>query len=179
MPWNFVIAALLGALLVRVLDGWGYLRLEATEMILMWGALATGILNYWPTRTAAAVLPAGAACAIEFCVVQKWIDPAGWDPLALALLAVAPWLGLAAARRRPPASEFDRDWLAFRDRFGAVWGLRARDQFNRAAANAGWGVVLDWRGLRTTAGAPAAPHAEALAGLRGVLKRFGPKGSPP
>ena len=82
------------------------------------------------------------------------------------------------ARRRTPATAFDREWLAFRDRFGLVWGLPARDQFNRAAANAGWGVVLDWRGLRTTAGAPAAPHAEALAGLRGVLKRFGPEGSP-
>lgn len=177
--WNFVVASLLVVLLWPVAEGLGDPRLNVFNATFLSAALAVGVLNYLPTRTAAAVLPAGAACVVEFCVVLKWIDPAGWDSFALALLAVAPWLGLATRRRRKPATAFDREWLAFRDRFGAVWGLPARDQVNRAAANAGWGVVLEWRGLRTTAGNPAAPHAEALAGLRGVLKRFGPEGSPP
>lgn len=176
--WNFVVVSLLVVLLWPVAEGWGDPRLNVFNTTFLAAALAVGTLNYLPTRTAAAVLPAGAVCTVEVCIVLQGLGPAQWDPFCLALLAVAPWLGLAAARRRTPATAFDREWLAFRDRFGLVWGLPARDQFNRAAANAGWGVVLDWRGLRTTAGAPAAPHAEALAGLRGVLKRFGPEGSP-
>ncbi len=177
--WGFVVASLLVVLLWPVAEGWGDPRLNVFNATFLAAALAVGLLNYLPTRTAAAVLPTGGVCAVEFCIVLRGLGPARWDPCGLALLAAAPWLGLAAARRRTSATAFDREWLDFRDRFGAVWGLPARDQFNRAAANAGWGVVLDWRGLRTTAGAPAAPHAEALAGLRGVLKRFGPEGSPP
>jgi hypothetical protein len=130
------------------------------------------MVNYLPTRLAAAVLPAGAACALELAVALKGIDP-GWSPYALALLAVAPWLGLAAARRRTPnGDEIDREWLDFRDRFGAVWALPAWDQFNRASANAGWGVVLGWGGTRPAGDPAAARPAEALAGLRAVLKRF-------
>ena len=174
--WNFVVASLLVVLLWPVVEGWGDPRLNVLNATLLSAALAVGMLNYLPTRTAAAVLPAGAACALEACVVLKGINPVGWDPFCLALLATAPWLGLAALRRRPPpAAAFDREWRDFRDRFGAVWGLPARDQFNRAAAHAGWGVVLDWKGLQALAGGPAAPHAEALAGLRAVLKRFGPE----
>src|SRR5260370_1235188 len=61
--------------------------------------------------------------------------------VAGCLLGLTPWLGWAALCRRGPAeAEFDRTWLAFRDRYGMVWGQRTREQFNRAAANAGWPV---------------------------------------
>jgi len=146
-------------------------------------ALALGLLNHLPTRLAAAVLPAGVACAVEACLVSKiikGIDFPWLDPCSLALLAVAPWLGLAAARRRATNSDdFDREWLAFRDRFGVMWGLRLRDQFNRAAANAAWGVVLEWKGLRSIGDLGGVRRAEALTGLRAVLKRFGPEEDPP
>ncbi len=151
--WNFVVASLLVVLLWAVAEGWGDPRLNVFNATFLSAALAVGMLNYLPTRTAAAVLPVGAACAVEFCIVLHGLEPARWDPFCLALLAVAPWLGLAALRHRPPpAAAFDREWRDFRDRFGAVWGLPARDQFNRAAAHAGWGVVLEWQGLRITAG---------------------------
>ena len=150
--WTFVVASLLVVLLWPVAEGWGDPRLNVFNATFLAAALAVGMLNYLPTRMAAAVLPAGAVCAVEFCIVLRGLGAARWDPCCLALLAAAPWLGLAAAaRRRTPATAFDREWLGFRDRFGVVWALPARDQFNRAAANAGWGVVLDWRGLRTAA----------------------------
>jgi hypothetical protein len=67
--------------------------------------------------------------------------------------------------------------LDFRDRFGLVWAQRVREQFNRAAANAGWPVRLYWQGLHLSAGAPLpepAVQAEVVAALRALLKRFGP-----
>ncbi len=173
--WNFVVVSLLVVLLWPVVERLGDLRpggflLVATTLLS--AAIVVGTVNYLPTRLAAAVLPAGVACAAVVGVLLKWLDPA-WGAAALALLAVAPWLGLAAARRRvPPADELDREWLDFRDRFGGVWALPAGEQFNRASANAGWGVVLRWTGARPSG--DAARRAEALAGLRALLKRFRP-----
>jgi hypothetical protein len=180
--WNFVVAGLLAVLLLPLAEGLGDLRLNLFETTFLTATLALGLLNHLPTRLAAVVLPAGAACAIEACLVFKinGMDLIWLDLWALALLAVAPWLGLATARRGATISDdFNREWLAFRDRFGVVWGLRLRDQFNRAAVNAGWGVVLDWKGLRSPEKDSAARRPEALTGLRAVLKRFGPEEAPP
>ena len=168
--WNFVVASLLVVLLLPIAEGLMSLRLNGFAATLLCAALGVGTVNYLPTRTAAAVLPAAAACAAEMGVVLKWLDPV-WNLYALALLAVAPWLGLAVMRRRARVNnEIDREWLDFRDRFGAVWALPAVEQFNRASANAGWGVVLGWSG--TLPSGAAARRAEALTGLRAVLKRF-------
>lgn len=173
--WNFVVAGLLAVLLLPVAEGLGEPRLNVFEAAFLSATLAVGVLNHLPTRLAVAVLSACAACAIEACLAFKIkeLDAVRWDTIALALLAASPWL--AAARRRRPADDFDREWLAFRDRFGAVWGLRLRDQFNRAAVNAGWGVVLGWNGLRAAGDVSTERRAEALTGLRAVLKRFGPE----
>jgi hypothetical protein len=175
--WNFVVCGLLAVLLLPVANRLGEVRLNVFEATFLSGALAVGLVNHLPTRLAAVVLPVGAACALEMSLLLEitGIDWAWADPTALALLAAAPWLGLAAARRRESvADECDREWLAFRDRFGMVWALPARDQFNRAAANGQWGVVLDWKGLRRTCDSTAARPDAAQAGLRAVLKRFGP-----
>ncbi len=175
--WNFVTAGLLAVLLLPVATQLGEVRLNAYDATFLSGALAVGFLNHLPTRLAAVVLPIGAACTLEFCLLLgiQGIDGTWADPAALALLASAPWLGLAA-RRRKAASEIDREWLGFRDRFGMVWALPARDQFNRAAANGQWGVVLEWNGLRPAGEAAAARPDAAAAGLHGVLKRFGSDG---
>jgi hypothetical protein len=62
-------------------------------------------------------------------------------------------------------------WRTFRDRFGFVWAQRLRDQFNRAAANAGWPVHLGWSGLRGDMG-PVGDAEKPLAVLRSALRRF-------
>jgi hypothetical protein len=170
--WNFVVASLLIVLFWPVVEKLGDLRPSGfltAVLALLSTAIAVGIVNYLPTRMALVVLFAGAACAVQMGVVLDGIVPVE-SRYSFALLAVAPWLGLAAARRTLAANEMDREWLDFRDRFGMVWALPACDQFNRASANGGWNIVLGWTGPRFFG--DASSQAEALAGLRAVLKRF-------
>ena len=78
-------------------------------------------------------------------------------------------------RRNRTGDEFDALWLDFRNRFGLVWAQRVREQFNRAAVNAGWPVTLYWQGLLIMAGtAPPDPDTQEaiVATLRALLKRF-------
>jgi hypothetical protein len=92
-------------------------------------------------------------------------------------LGLAPWAGWAAWRWQAPApAAIDRLWREFRDRYGLVWAQRLREQFNRAAANAGWPVELSWHGLKTNRGAgPITPELQSagLETLQALLKRFG------
>jgi hypothetical protein len=56
-----------------------------------------------------------------------------------------------------------------------MWGQRIREQFNRAAANAGWPVQLHWRGLRKVprgAVVPAEDQVAIVQTLKEMLKRF-------
>src|SRR5262249_18978954 len=130
---------------------------------------------------APAALLLGVGCGLE--IARLFAAAAGLEsfrqaaavgaPLALAL---SPWLAYAQFRRRvlPPVG-VDRRWLGFRDRCGVVWSQRLREQFNRAAANAGWPVVLRWQGLRLLPGATlpeAGVQAEVVETLRSMLKRF-------
>ena len=99
----------------------------------------------------------------------------GWGVAELGLVSIAPWAAWASFRLRSASgTEFDRLWLAYRDRYGFVWGQRMREQFNRAASHAGWPVVLRWKGLHAMR-AEGSPASDALlATLRTVVKRFGP-----
>lgn len=88
-------------------------------------------------------------------------------------LAASPWLALLACSwPRRGRSELDRTWLTFRDHFGLLWGLRACEQFNRAAANSGWSLALGWYGAYALEAGTCPEPALALATLRAVLKRF-------
>jgi hypothetical protein len=121
------------------------------------------------------VLLLGAGCGVEVARLGGVVPGETVDLAGRWLLASAPWTGWLACRGPRPASEFDALWRDYRDRFGLVWGLRAREQFNRAAVHAGWAVCLHWSGLRPArAGAPDDP-GPALAALRAILKRFGPE----
>jgi hypothetical protein len=180
--WNFVVVGLLAVLLLPVAEGLGHPRLHWPNMIFLLGTLAVGLLNYLPTRLAPAVLIFVLGCGIEFLELIPGATGDGFAqqvlPFGDVLLAVSPWVALAQFGRGSPApSEFDRLWLDFRDRFGFVWGQRLRDQFNRAAANAGWPVHLRWRGLRLRAGTELPPddvQTRIVETLRAMLKRFGP-----
>jgi hypothetical protein len=175
--WNFVVLGLLAVLLRPVFQGLGELReIDLASLIVLATALAVGLINYLPTPLAAAAVPAAAVCAAEVAGLLGAFG-GSWQPVevaALALLAAAPWAGLAALRRRGGGTDFDRSWRDFRDRYGLVWGLRVCDQFNRAARHAGWPASLRWGGLRTPPG--AAPDLKGpTAGLHALLKRFGPE----
>ncbi|HZY85096.1 MAG TPA: hypothetical protein VFE78_09720 [Gemmataceae bacterium] len=172
--WNFVVAGLLAVLLLPVARGLGVPKPEPWHLAFLGVTLAVGLANYLPTRLSLAVLFVAAGCGVELARLAA-VGPAG-ELAGRPLLALAPWVGWVVVAGAPaPAAEFDRLWLAYRDRFGLVWGQRMREQFNRAAANAGWPVFLSWQGLASTgAGAPP-PAAQAVATLQAVLKRFGPE----
>jgi hypothetical protein len=171
--WNFVVVGLLAVLLLPLLQGMGEPRLETAHALFLGVTLIVPLLNYLPTRLGLAALLLAAGCLVELAfVLGADMPPAVFDA-GLGLLAISPWAAWLLMRYRPaPRTEFDQTWLAYRDRFGFVWGQRIREQFNRAAYHAGWPVVLRWRGLETTV-ASAPDPAALLATLQAMLKRFG------
>jgi hypothetical protein len=181
--WNFVVGALLAITLLpvaeRVFTG-GTLRLEWFQALVVGGVLAVGLLNYLPTRlgTAAVLLAAGCwAELVSLCGFEPQAHGMSWVlPMSRLLLALAPWEALRCLWRPPvAASEFDRRWLDFRDRFGLVWGQRLREQFNSAAANAHWPVFLSWQGLRRKDGATRVEsevQEKLVLTLRALMRRF-------
>jgi hypothetical protein len=157
----------------------GQPRPETLNTIFMAGVVAVGVLNYLPTRFAPAAVLLAVGCGLETTI---WLNPDQWDaeplPAGPVLVGLSPWLVyLQAAGWKGPPNEFDRLWLRFRNRFGLVWSQRLREQFNRAAANAGWPVVLRWQGLRRQPGTEL-PDREVqeqiVSGLRALLTRFEP-----
>lgn len=171
--WNFVVAGLLAVLFLPILNGQGGLRLEPAQELFLTATLAITFLNYLPTRLASGTILAAAGCGWEMIRLMGWTSAAmPW--LGLLLLALAPWTAWARlARQIPDATAFDRVWLAYRDRFGFVWGQPMREQFNRAAHHAGWPVVLRWQGLQPTTDHSPLDSEQLLATLHAVLKRFG------
>jgi hypothetical protein len=169
--WNFVVAGLLVVLLRPLWEGLGDFRLRGAHVLFLAVTLAVPLLNYLPTRLALAAVVLACGCAATLWDLSAagtlgWLGEGG-----MGLAAVAPWLAWLCARRPAGLGEFDALWLAYRDRFGLVWGQRMREQFNHAARHAGLPVVLHWGGLRATNGGPP----EAIDTLRAVLKRFGPE----
>jgi hypothetical protein len=158
-----------------VAEGFGTPRLNPIFLSFLGATLAVAVLNYLPTPLAPTVLCLAAGCGLEMMGLAK--GEAYDGPLLTAgghcLVGLSSWLALAAlALRKPAATEFDETWLRFRNRYGVVWGQRTREQFNRAAANAGWPLTLAWHGLQAAArGTPPDP-ALPLETLRALLKRF-------
>ena len=171
--WNFVIVGLLAVLLLPVAKGFGTPRLNAVYLSFLGAMLALGVLNYLPTRLATAALTLAAGCGIEMARLATAPLPDWLPAVGRCLVGLAPWLALAAMRwRGTAATEFDRTWLTFRDCYGVVWGQRTREQFNRAAANAGWPLRLTWHGLQASGEGTAPDEALVLETLRALLKRF-------
>jgi hypothetical protein len=175
--WNFVVLGLLAVLLLPLAEGMllsgeplGFVR-----KLFLAATAAVGIVNYLPTRLALAALALALGLGGEFALLDD-TTTTSTETLAWLALGISPWLGLMGWRAgRRPASAFDRLWYDFRDRFGLVWGQRVREQFNRAAANAGWPLYLSWRGLRRLPGLPPAADNIAVAAtetLEAILTRF-------
>jgi hypothetical protein len=184
--WNAVVLALLAIDLLPLAESFltsGVVQIDIVRLTCLAGTLAVGVLNYLPTRLAPAAIALLLGSMLESAALlvsprtslgYRLVFDAGWIPLVLC-----PWLAYAAIHgRASAASEFDQLWLDFRNRFGLVWALRLRDQFNRSAANAGWPVELRWQGLRVLPGSPAPEpvgQTAMVATLRALLKRFGPE----
>jgi hypothetical protein len=175
-----VVGGLLAVLLLPLAEGRGELHKSPLQSIFLVVTLAALTLNYLPTRLgpAAVAFTGGCLCLapdLAWSTRLPALQSAGW--LAIVL---SPWLAWVILwRRNASLKTFDRLWLDFRDRYGLTWGLRVRDQFNRAATHAGWPAHLGWQGLVKAGGADS--DAEALemeSTLRSMLKRFGSTDTP-
>jgi hypothetical protein len=174
--WNFVCAGLLAVLLVplaeaRVLDT--PMRLGHMRTIFLTSLLGITVVNFLLTRLAggAALLALGSALALSRLEDGRAIDaPVVW---CVAGAPWAAWLGVRIGSLSTLPAE--RAWQRFRDRFGLIWALRLREQFNRTAVNAHRNVELRWSGLRTRDGTPpdADTSAFALETVAALTKRFG------
>jgi hypothetical protein len=166
--WNFVVAALFAILLLPLAEGWGEFVL-ATLLVIPF--------NYTLTRLGGAALAVFVGCGILMAAPFGHLGSSqGEERLAVeigqALIVLSPWFALMQMARLPKSlSSFDRIWFDFRDRFGMIWALRVREQFNRAAANTGWPVRLSWSGSKNMSEEVSLPAVRALQAL---LKRFGP-----
>lgn len=161
--WNFVVVGLLLVLLVPLAEAAALgttVQLDTVRTVFMTALIGTVSMNYVPTRCGISALLAAAGS-----LGALWSHGGATWPIAC--IAAVPWTAWAAWRLPRRSIEFDRYWLAFRDRFGAIWGLRVREQFNRSAANSGWPIELGWRGLR------GEPSPEALGVLKALTSRFG------
>src|SRR5262249_45066753 len=128
-----------------------------------------------PTRNMLGSLALLGACAIELRRFDETL-PQEESLVALAMAAAAPWLSwlffLLPSRAQ---SHPDRSWRSFRNRFGVVWALRLREQFNHAARNAGVNVELTWQGLRRADGNPPSDEEQITSNelLAALMRRFG------
>jgi len=175
--WNFVVLALLAVNLLPLAEGLltgKTLSLSGFRAVCVACTIAVGILNYLPTRLAPAALLLLCGTGFEFAGLLAEYGP--YRQIGAFLVAFVPWVAYAALRSQPlGASEFDRLWLDFRNRFGFVWAQRIRDQFHRAAAHGGWPVLLRWQGLRLVPGTAVPDEStqdEIVETLRALLKRF-------
>jgi len=167
--WNLVVAGLLVVLLLPLAEGFGRLTLSGPRLAFLACALGVALLNYLPTRLFAAAISMALGCAMVVWSLAAgdggWLVGGGY-----LAVAAAPWAAFAALRPSGELSAaFDPTWRRFRDRFGALWAERLREQFNRAAANAGLSGRLGWGGLH---GARAGEQDQLLTVLRALLKRF-------
>jgi len=181
--WNFVVVGLLAVFALSWAEGLltqTTVRLGAVRAVFLTAMLAVGIVNYLPTRLAAAAALLGVACSQElWSLLGAPVDEnsmRGNLDITGILLGLVPWCAWAMTRIRPLAkNDFDRVWLEFRDRYGLVWAARLREQFNRSAANAALAVELTWSGLRSPGDGKVDGVAErsALEILQALMKRFG------
>ena len=158
--WQWVAVSLWVILLVPAMQAvaarsGSRLELFGAWRLLLAGLVAMGLLNYFITRYAfAACLMAFGQCGL--LAPYLYDLPDGLQParrvVGLAAMFVAV---LAVALMRPPHSkmgstmhptilQLNERWSAFRDGWGAFWGLRVMQRVNRTAELGGWPLRLEW-----------------------------------
>src|SRR5947209_12098661 len=161
--WNFVVTGLLIVLALPLAQAAALgttVRPGTIVNIFLISLLAVTLINYLPTRLGGGAAALAVGCGWAFrCVVK----PTPVDAGASLCIGLAPWLAWAGLSIRPTAA--GHAWQSFRDRYGLIWSLRLREQFNRAAANAGLASRFEWKGVR-----PPDPAADEL--LTALTKRF-------
>jgi hypothetical protein len=161
--WQLVVLALWGILALPALEnlvlrGGQTLEIDSVRAAFLAGLIALGVLNWLPTRHG---LTAMLVAAGQTLLYAEHLSLASRLPEHRAALAAAAFLLATLAflatdstvrRARRTLSAWDREWLDFRDLFGALWALRVAERVNAAAATHGWPVRLTWKGYRPADG---------------------------
>jgi hypothetical protein len=172
VAWDFIVASLLVVLWLAWAEGLlaGIdLKLGTFRLIFLAILLGVTLINYLATRMRWGVILLAGGVVIEF--LHLWNNERPIDQWHFFLVGASPWLAWVGWRVLPPGDNlFDQNWKRFRDRYGVVWGQRLREQFNRAAANAGWPCELGWRGLQFEGHDVPSEWYDVLVALQ---KRFG------
>jgi hypothetical protein len=177
VAWNFIVASLLVILWISWVEGliWGSgLNLSAVRLLFVSVIVGIVILNYIPTHVGIGAFGIGLSCVI---VLMALSDQAQLLFLAPFNIGASLWIGmwtLQGFMSRTAPTEFNRLWRGFRNRYGAIWAERVREQFNNAARNNQWQVHLSWTGLRSQRKQESSPTVdpEWLAALMSLTKRF-------
>lgn len=145
--WNFVVVALMVVLSLAWIEGIASgnpLHLGGFRLVFLGAVVATASFNYLPTRLGLGALSLGIGCVFELgrLIGTEWPNGLPW----IFAAPFAAWLGTMTA---PNDASADTIWTTFRDRFGAIWALRVREQFQSAADNAERSVTLRWNGVET------------------------------
>lgn len=159
------------------------LRLDSPWTIFYGLLVVAGVTNYLPTRYGPAAALVGLGFLLEYLGLTRWVtSPSGravlWAAVPWSFAAAVATADLRARRERPGACRAEAVWFWFRDHWGAVWGLRLLERFNRSAEAQDWPVRLAWHGLVPAPGAaagggpvpPTPPEAAVV--LEGLLRRF-------
>jgi hypothetical protein len=158
--WQWVVLSLWIILLVpagqaMATNSGDRLELFGAWQILIGVLIAMGLLNYLPTKYAAAAILL--AIGQTLLLAPFLFDAA--DALASRRVGIMGILGAAAlvlesSRRRrratsddaepTPLEQLNQRWFALRDGWGAFWGLRIMQRVNQSAELGHWPVRLSW-----------------------------------
>ena len=159
--WQWVVLSLWVILLVPAVhtvtsSSGARFELFAAWQLLIGSLIGMGLLNYLPTRYAAAALLFAIGQSLllkpyKFDVSNELLDH---QTGIIGISAAAAYVHGSSKVRRDSAIDGERNglrlsffnarWFAFRDGWGAFWGLRVMQRVNQTAELSGWPVRLEW-----------------------------------
>lgn len=175
--WQFIVATLVGVLMMPVVQGWAHGDHEPhVHVLFRWilvAHIAFGLANYSITSYAGpAVVFAVAQTAVVFNYLPMMIaEKYAQSVLAggVGMTAALCWACYVALRPSAQVPGLQRLWIDFRDAYGAVWALRVAERLNAAAKQHGWPVEFTWGGIlvvdreKSAANSPNKPSEPARA----------------
>jgi len=197
--WQWVVLALWVVLLVPVgqalaAKSGARLELFGAWRLLLVALLAMGLLNYLPTRYAIAALLFALGqtlllgpVLLDAPAAHEWVRSG-----LMAVFAAMSAVGIVSAQKGRIARDnlaglsalqrFTERWFAFRDSWGAFWGLRVLQRVNQTAELSHWPVRLHWlTGFQPHEDRPldAKTSVHLKQTLDSVLRRFERVDAPP
>jgi hypothetical protein len=156
--WPWIVLSLWVVLLVPAAQAVAGRSAQQLELFTAWrlllGALiAMSVLNYLPTRHAASALLFATGQSL---ILWPYLSGRDGSPtlrfMGLGAIAATALLALYRVSRfaheaEPPTwplATQNRRWRAFRDGWGAFWGLRVLQRVNQTAELSRWPVRLEW-----------------------------------